>query len=148
YLLRKHSVCLFECFFRADVIPNSRYLPNIEWRARVHPLYEPTRLVLIVPFVHVLLNQRQRGLRIVIQRDSRQRALWVCWLFFEIGDATALINFYRIVFLDLFQVTHVVNTKHWCVLLTTEFTELCQVGLELVVACMYDNVVGYLLFSD
>src|SRR6185503_4734796 len=73
--------------------------------------------------------------------------LWVCRLLFEIGNSTNLVNFDRIVLLDLFQVTHVVNTEHRGVLLTTEFAKLIQIAAEQVITTNNYNVVANFMFS-
>src|SRR5262245_27901619 len=110
--LRKDVICFFKCFFRADVIPDSRYFPNIERRASVHPLHQSTWLIWIVTFLNVLVNHRQRRNRIIVESYTRQSALWLRRLFFEEGDAAGVINFNGIVLLNFFKIADVINTKY------------------------------------
>src|ERR1700687_5128399 len=66
---REDLVGLLECFLRPDVEPESGHTPGINRRARVKPLDQSARLVGVVAFGDVLLDQRDGAFWIKIKRN-------------------------------------------------------------------------------
>src|ERR1041385_3433433 len=115
---------------RADIRPDAGHLPYVKRHARIEPLDQAARLIGIVTALDVLMNQRQHPLRIVIKRDASERALWLFRLLFEIGDAIVFVDVDRVVLLDLFQVTDVINARDRRVLPRAIRSEERRVGKE------------------
>src|ERR1035438_2656881 len=96
--LREDLIGLFEGFLRADVEPESGYAPGINSCARIQPLHEAAGLVGIVALGDVLLDERDRALRIKIQRNAGERARGVLRFLLEEGDAAGGVGGNGIVF--------------------------------------------------
>ena len=83
FFVRENLVRFLQGFFRADVIPEAGNDPGVERHARIKPLHETARLVGIIALGDVLLDQRQNGFRIIIERDAGQSAGRILWFLFE-----------------------------------------------------------------
>src|SRR5579872_4851449 len=80
--LLEDSIGFFQTFLLANVKPDSGDAPSVNGRARIEPLNQPARLVGVVAFGDVFLNQRKRRLGVKIKRDASDGAGRVLGLFF------------------------------------------------------------------
>src|SRR5690606_24725390 len=103
------------------------------------------RLIRIVAFSDVLLDKRNRRLGIIIQRNARQRAGWVFGFLFEERNPAFAIERHGIVFLDLFEISHVVERENGSVFLTTELAKAFQLFAEQIVSRDNDQVIIHIL---
>src|SRR6185312_16891608 len=101
FKLGENFIGFLQRLFRADVIPKSRHAPRVKWRARIQPLHKPARLVGIVAFGDVLLDEWNRGFWIKIKPNARERARWIFWFFLEKGDAPVAVSGNGVVFFYL-----------------------------------------------
>ena len=101
--------------------------PGVDRRARIKPLDEPAGLVGIVALGDVLLDQRDRGLRIIIQRDAGERAGRIFRLLLEESNLPVRGERDGIVFFDLLEIAHVIDRQHRRIFLAAKFAELAPV---------------------
>jgi cytosine/adenosine deaminase-related metal-dependent hydrolase len=105
-------VGFFQALLGADVKPNSRNAPGVERGARIEPLHQASGLVGVVPFGHVLLDERQGGLGIIIKGDAGEGARGLLRFLLEKGDLAGGVQGNGIVFLDFLKAAHVIDRQH------------------------------------
>jgi hypothetical protein len=138
---RKNLVRFFQSFLRADVEPDARHAPDVNRRARVKPLNQQPRLIRIVAFRYVLPDQLQRPLRIIVQGDARDRALWFFRFFLKKGDPAVGVGFDRVVLLNFLQIADIVHAQNRRVARSAKFAEPFEGLTEKIVAGDDDNVI-------
>src|SRR5581483_629784 len=133
-LLCKNTVGFFESFLRPDVEPEARDFPGVKWHAGIKPLDEPAGLVGVVAFGNILMDQRQNGLGIIIERDAGESAGGVLRPFLEEGYSSVLINGDGVVFFYFFEVADIIDGKNGRVFLAAILAESVKALVEQVVA--------------
>ncbi len=109
--LRENAVGLFQRFLGADVVPDAGHFPGVDGDAGVKPLHEAAGLVGIVALGDVLMDQRQHGFRIIIERNAGQRAGGLLGFLLEEGDFAGAIYGDGVVFFDFLEVADVINAR-------------------------------------
>ena len=108
-------------------------------------MHEPAGLVRVVALVDVLLDQRQRGLRVIIEGDARDGAPGVLRFLLEEGDLAGGVDGDRVVILDFIEVAHVVNRQDRGIPLPAEPAERVQPLAEKIIRRHHNNVVVHRL---
>src|ERR1700722_10526000 len=73
-LLCEDAVGFLQRFLGTDVEPEAGHLPGVNRDARVKPLHKTARLVRVVAFGNVLVDEREHGPGIIVERDAGQGA--------------------------------------------------------------------------
>ncbi len=145
---RENLVGFLQRFLRADVEPQAGHAPSENGRARVKPLHEASGLVGVVALGDVLLDERDGGLGIIIQRNAGEGAGRRLGFFLEERNLAGAVSGNGIVFFDLFQIADVVEREDGRIFLAAEFPEFLEFVAEKIVARHDDQIVVHVLGFD